>query len=296
MLKNKIFLILSSVLILSLGSLNFAFSSGDPRTQAVITFNGLENKTFYVSLLDVIDYPPVLEAKDFNIVADISKERQITLAQTFCDYINSNLNLNGNFYRSRTVVECKGKLNWKYGLKKKFCVLIYLPDTEQFILSSPCELYAYVSYFKANISESNIKVQRNFNYGQLILTCFVQIALALLINIGFAFLFKFSSKKHLLTICITNLAVFILLSVLLYPKLILSGVTFELFLRLLAFGIPAFCIEAFIYCIVFYKIDEISRPKIFAAKVLLFTLLAYVVAFSLGALAFWWLGDKLLLV
>ncbi|HEY8419926.1 MAG TPA: hypothetical protein VIL03_05765 [Clostridia bacterium] len=99
-----------------------------------------------------------------------------------------------------------------------------------------------------------------------------------------------------MTICISNLVIFILLSALLYPKLILSGVTFELFLRFITFGIPAFCIEAFIYCIVFYKIDEISRPKIFAAKVLLFTLLAYVVSFGLGALVFWWLGDKLLLV
>ena len=133
--------------------------------------------------------------------------------KAFVEYEDSD----GYYYLQRTwqVNEAK-ELSWTYYPPQKFKILLYYPETEQFVVSGIYERYAFDSYFSVDMeSDDMISVRQSYQYGQEIISLLARILITIAIEMGIAFLFGFRGKKALLLLVIVNTATQIVLNVLL---------------------------------------------------------------------------------
>jgi hypothetical protein len=181
-------------------------------------------------------------------------------------------------------MECKDNrpFEWGYYPPYTFKVLIYLVEEDLFISSGPLERYAFSSYYFARITGQGpgigiSNVEKNYDYTKEILNLVLRIVLTIAVEMGLAFAFKFGSKKHLLTIGITNvctqIGLNVFLNIIYHFRGALSFYKWFFFLEFLVF-----IAEALAYSLVMLKFD--NKAKIY--KCVFYALTANALSCLLG--------------
>lgn len=196
--------------------------------------------------------------------------------KAFVEYEDSD----GYYYLQRTwqVNETK-ELSWTYYPPQKFKILLYYPETEQFVVSGIYERYAFDSYFTVDLSGGDMtKVAKSYQYGLEIISLLARILITIAIEMGIAFLFGFRDKKALLFLVIVNAVTQIILNVLLNIINFNSGQqAFEAAYILLEFAV--FAIEAVLYCVLSKKFTDDTKNALYF---ILYALVANGASFLVG--------------
>ncbi len=187
------------------------------------------------------------------------------------------------------------ELAWTYYPPDEFKILLYFPESGEFLVSDICKRYAFDSYFTVNMdgvslsadyneemsTDARMTAYKSYNYGKEIISLVMRIIITIAIEMAAALLFGFRKKKQLLLLAGVNTATQIMLNVLLNIINYNSGeMAFVMFYVLLEFAV--FIIEAILYCRVMRKADSVQKSKWFYV---LYAFLANGVSFGAGIAA-----------
>lgn len=160
-------------------------------------------------------------------------------------------------------------IDWTYYPPDKFKILLYFPERDIFVVSEPCERYAFATYYAVDMDGINfesvkydedlsnndaIEAYKAYNYRIEMRALLCRMIATILIELIIALLFRIIGVKELLLVAGANIATQIILNVLLnlfnYNRADDYLITY-LFFEFLVFGI-----EAVIYCFVLKKISK----------------------------------------
>lgn len=189
-----------------------------PKPSVSIDIHGLENKTYYVTLLS-----KEKSTGPFSVIEDLSEvEKDIENYDIFMKFYNYKDDY--YFLGEHTFSNCSlnSHYEWNYYPPEDFKILIYIKDTDQFICSDVYSRYAFNSYYsvyvngtgmdvsKSDVSNIEIEVQKEglSDIGKLAMRMVVTIIIEVII----AILFKIKDTKKLLMIAFVNLLTQLLLN------------------------------------------------------------------------------------
>lgn len=175
-----------------------------PKPSVTIHFKGIDD-TYYVTLLSSVEeYGPNTTYTDEELEDFENKELLIKFNRYEDDY-----------YFYGVVEECSksNKFKWGYWPPETFKVLIYLPDSDTFIISDVCERYAFNSYYTIDIENNEIvDCYKSYNYLEEIISFLGRVVLTIFIELIIAEIFNLKDKKHRQIILYTNLVTQVLLN------------------------------------------------------------------------------------
>lgn len=182
-----------------------AKADSGPKPQVIVNFSGLRGETYYVTLLADNEggCPYGVEETCPSGVA----EKDIW--QKFNDYGAEGWYFWGNFS------DCSKdhQFSWTYYPPERFRILMYFPEYDQFLISGPCEQFAFESAYRVSFpdgalrsmldsgAELSVKENHVYKFGAFLLRVVVTLVLELLV----ALVFRIRSRSALLIIGVTNL-------------------------------------------------------------------------------------------
>lgn len=143
-----------------------------------------------------------------------------------------------------------------------FKIILYLPDSDQFILSETYEKYAFQNTYRLIVDEENASLQliEDYDYSSLIVTFLVCCSMTLLIELFIAFLFNYRDKKDFMfvvkTNCFTQILLHVYLQFMVYKYDFFSVLFYYLFAET-----AVLVIESFLY---WKNLKKKSHPLLFA--------------------------------
>ena len=165
-----------------------------PKPSIHITFEGIEGD-FYVTLLSSTEsYGPY---QSFETEAD-HEEGGDEILKKFIAFAR-----NDEYYLINYPVRCSKNegFSWTYYPPENFKLLIYLIDSDEFLLMESYSKYAFDSYYKYD-RQSNTLIN-NYDYKGEAFSLIGRVVLTVIIEVLIALLFKY--RKHLKLIVIVNI-------------------------------------------------------------------------------------------
>jgi hypothetical protein len=263
-----------------------------PKSSVIVSFEGLENEKYYVTLLSESPttgphrvYDGNSNPKQFFYGEDEEKR----IWQKFVSYEDED-----GFYFLQFFDECTktSEFSWRYYPPSKFKILLYFPEYDSFVVSSETyEKYAFHSYYKVDangieiqsvsIDNTRIQAEKNYSYSLELTSLISRILITIIIEILIALLFGFREKMQLLIILVTNIITQSILNILLnlinYYQGGLMFVFHYVWMELLVI-----VIEIIAYCSFFNKYSR--KVPIGKFKISLYAFIANVVSFCSGLL------------
>ncbi len=286
MVKNKVVAIVLLTLFCAVLLLpTSAYADMGPKPSVQVTFENMGSELCYATLLSKEPSTGPFSVWDGNEEHIDMYGSDEKIWRAFVEYNDSD-----GYYFLQWVQQCNEtkKIAWTYYPPQKFKILLYYPDSGAFVSSEICEGYAFDSYFSVNMEGINIgstqrtlSVDKNYDYGGEILALAVRIVITVLIEIGFALLFRLREKKVFLTVLFTNVITQILLNVSLnLIDFFLGSLSLYFLFFLLEFAV--FVLEFVVYVLVFAKVSETKIP---VWKTLLYTFVSNAVSCGIGFVA-----------
>lgn len=289
-MKSKLTFILVLFLVLLLSMPLVINADTGPKPSVVISFEGLENEKYYVTLLS--DTPTTGPYSVYDENSDPEKyngvEDKNNVWKKFISYKDED-----GYYFLQYFDECTetSKFTWGYYPPSKFKILIYFPDHDSFAVSNEVyERYAFDSYYKVDASgmeiqsvtlNNNIQAQKNYPYSWELISLISRILITIIIEVLIALLFGFREKKLLLIVLVTNIITQSILNILLnLINYYQGGLMFVL--NYIWMELLVIVIEAVAYCILFNKYSK--KVPIGKFKVSTYAFIANVVSFCSGLL------------
>lgn len=157
-----------------------------------------------------------------------------------------------------------GAIYWTSNPPQDFKVLLYIEESDTFIVTEPLSRYSLESPYKVVVQDGvAVKVKRNYNYAKMILLILIRVAIALLISLTISFIYckkQYLKKKYFV---ITNVIFHLLINIIIAIYSFKYGFTLvEYFVLMLWFYLIFTLIQGFIYA---RKIYDIKFPYYFAA-------------------------------
>lgn len=266
-----------------------------PKPSVVIDFEGLESETYYVTLLSKEEGTGPWSRDDDTNWDD---EGMQNAALAFRSYQDKD-----GYYYIGYLEECtdSGQFQWNYYPPVEFKILVYFPDREEFLISSgSCERYAFDSYYKVCVDESELwvspdekasgeaaagreekmLVEKNYPYGFELLNLAVRIILTIFVELLLAAAFGYRNRRQLGFITAVNVLTQVLLNLALNLGNYYSGHRFFVFAYIFLEAL-VFVTEALLYTWRFKKQPEtMGHPVLYA-------FVANLLSFLLGL----WLAD-----
>ena len=279
-MKSKLFILFLLVLLLLPFNNQTVSADMGPKPDVSIEVKGLEGQTYYMTLLSKSDSlgPWSVDGEFENAPAH---EKPIWEAfKSYQDKDNYNfINYYGN---------CSDTNNfaWGYWPPDQFKVLIYLPETNTFIVSSSnYERYAFHSNYTATVKDGTIVLEKIKTSTDEFLPFCVRILLTLVIELGIALLFYYRSKKQLGIIAMTNLFTQIILNIILF-NMNRTGVSwFGFYLYYLLLEIAILIIEGFAYSLLIPRYAPDTKRRLYPW---VYSFVANISSFGLGILLVKW--------
>ena len=262
-----------------------------PKPSVNVSLTGLENQTYYVTLLSKTSSTGPYSAYDpGNGYETEYKEGDegYEIWQKFIAYKDSD-----DFYFLQNFSKLIGDKTYKWGYypPSTFKVLIYFPSSDTFAESAVYERYAFDSYYEANFSAGdlehlkvekiNFTVEKNYDYPTEILNLLARIIITIIIEVLIALLFGYRSKKELFFIggvnIVTQTFLNLMLNIANYNDGSLIAMTYYILLEVLIF-----VIEAVIYFIFMKKFNK--NPKFKNWLTVVYAFCANAASFGVGLL------------
>lgn len=287
-MKNKLSYALLFLLILLITMPLTTTADTGPKPSVVISFEGLENEKYYVTLLSesVTTGPHTAYDEQADNSGYYGDEKDNIIWQKFVSYKDED-----GFYFLQFFEDCTetSKFTWGYYPPTKFKILIYFPEHDSFAVSDEVyERYAFDSYYKVNMTgleiqnvdvAKGIQALKNYPYSWELTSLISRIILTIIIEVVIALLFGFREKKQLLIIVIINIITQSILNILLNIINYNQGPSMFVF-HYIWMEVLVVVIEAFAYYILFNKHSKKAPIGKFAIS--LYTFVANVVSFVGG--------------
>ena len=258
-----------------------AFADFGPKSSTVITFTGVSDTTYYVTLLSEHDgYMQTGHVWDGTLETQVYKpgDEGYDIWSKFAYYKDED-----SFFFRQHWEDCteSNKLD-ELLAPSPFKILVYFPESDSFCVSNICKSYAMNSYFVANLSNyesGTISVYKNYQYALEIFSLIMRIVCTIFIELVVAVkLFRYRRKELLRFIVRVNIFTQIALNLLLHIAITKVG-SWLLLLIYIPLELLVFGIEAFLYSMMFeFYIDTPDE----AEHPVLYSLLANAVSFAVG--------------
>ena len=300
-MKKRTLRFLLAALLCALLLPTLAHADTGPKPSVRVSFTGLGDRLCYATLLSEHESTGPSSAYDGNPDHAQYKELYDWCAldqatwQAFVDYADGD---GYYFLQEGWLVTDSDGLAWTYYPPNPFKILLYFPDTGEFLSSEIMERYAFHSYFDAAVdldqistskdqasadaADAAMKVERNYRYLQEILSLAVRIAITLAVELCLALLFSLRKKQLFLTITAVNVITQVLLNVFLFFVNYRSGyrafVFYYVILELAVFGL-----ETILFCRLLRR--NAAKPSV--GRIVLYALCANALSFIVGI----WLAN-----
>lgn len=180
-----------------------------PKPSVVVSFVGLENETYYATLLSKSKSTGPNSAVTPEEAANYqgnSPEEQ-TAYQKFAAYQDPD-----GYYFLDFIQDCSGsnQLRWGYFPPSEFKILLYFPAQDSLAVSrSAHSTYAFDSYYTADLSDlsqgGTFSAERSYDHTGELLNLLARIVLTIALELLLALPFGYRAKKQLLLIGGVNL-------------------------------------------------------------------------------------------
>lgn len=194
-----------------------------PKPSVSVTVTGLDGRICYMTLLSKNPSTGPYSAYDHSRTAMYSEnDEDYAIWQAFESYSDSD-----GYFFLQFFGQCTDDVPfiWGYYPPWDFKMLVYLPDENRFVISEPCERYAFDSYFTVSIPPVPAKVlttphtlgfvEKSYDYTHELVSLFTRIALTIALEMAVALLFGYRAKRQLLLIFAANLVTQGILNILL---------------------------------------------------------------------------------
>lgn len=234
----------------------FVSASADtgPKPSVTINFKGLEGKTYYATLMSEEEGtgPWYVEQTYQDYFGDED------IWNAFREYDDAD-----GFYFINCFGDCteSDSFLWNYYPPETFKVLVYLPDSGEFIESGIYERYAFHTVYTMDVNGRDVKIVKSAYHAQEIFTFSCRALLCLAIELLIALFFGLRAKKQLKVIFRTNLATQILLNAAVLGVWIQRG-PWAMVLWYVLLEIAVFVIEGMIYALTLRKRAKDPEKKI----------------------------------
>jgi len=262
-----------------------------PKPSVVINFEGLSGQTYYVTLLSKHKStgPHSAPTAEWGYRLDES-DVDFPIFLKFAEYEDSDGYYFLQFFQNCSTTH---KFTWGYYPPSDFKILIYLPDSDSFVISSEAQTtYAFASSFRISISASqissitqdedlNIDVFPDYDYIWAVISLIARIILTVAIELAMAiFLFGFRKKPQIVFITVVNVITQIALNLTLNLIAYYQGFNWFLIIPLFfLLEIGVIIVEAVLYTIYLPKFSDEPIPK---WKIITYTIFANIVSLIAG--------------
>ena len=149
-----------------------------------------------------------------------------------------------------------GQLWWTYYPPEEFKLLLYFPETGEFVSSGKCSAYAFTSWFDARLSDGELALSKSYDYSGAIVNFAVRCALTVALECAAAyFLFRLRTPGRLKAVAavnvITQLALNLVVNIIAY----LAG-SFMMAFRFFLLECLVFAAEGALYDMFFRRAGE----------------------------------------
>ena len=251
-----------------------------PKPSVTVTVEGADGRDFYGTLLSERDstgpqsaYDPA-DADTYHYYDGYGDEE---VFRQFLAYEDPD-----GYYFLQICWPCEGTdtFAWTYYPPQRFKILLYFPDTGEFVSSGVCERYAFDSYFTASLTGEGLAVRTSYDYRWELISLVARILLTIAAELLVALLFRFRGKRTYRTLIWVNVVTQVLLNVSLNLINFYSGqMAFTFFYVLLELAV--FVAEGILFTLLLRKGQKVW-------KLWLYALAANACSFALGlALAHW---------
>ncbi|MBR5534800.1 MAG: hypothetical protein IKU62_08145 [Ruminiclostridium sp.] len=230
-----------------------------PKPSVTVTFQGLEDPTYYVTLLSERDSTgPWSHSQNYE---------EYYGDQAVWEALNSYEDPDG-FYFLGCYEDCSEThtFSWTYYPPQVFKVLVYFPESDTFAVTDDTyERYAFHSYFKCNAGaapETGLlaPLHKDYLFGEEILSFLARVVITLAAEMALAFVFGFRAKEQLKVIFWANLATQVILN------LALNLINYKFGGWAFVFGYlwmeaAVFLLEGWVYAATLRKLDRNPEEK-----------------------------------
>lgn len=288
--RNRIFAALMCAVIMVIILPITANADIGPKPSVRVQFKNMADELCYGTLLSKYDTTGPHSAWDGNEEHIYSHNLEPDIWRAFVEYEDTD---GYYFLQIGWAVSETKEIAWTYYPPTSFKILLYYPETEQYIVSGIYEKYAFDTYYTVDMDgiyigsvdyneelsgNERIDAYRSYDYGAEMLSLIARIVITILIEMIVALIFGFRSGKQLLLLIGVNTVTQIILNVLLNIMNYRSGEgAFALFYVL--FELVVFAIEAVVYCLLMNKWTDKPKKKWFYVA---YALAANAISFGSG--------------
>jgi len=237
-MKKKRLLLCALLLALMLSTT--ARADMGPKPSVNVTFTGLEAGPCYATLLSEVKstgpyraWEPDDGVRDGWVPED---ESNLDVWQAFVEYKDPDGFYFLQFYRR---VDTTGRFAWTYYPPSTYIILLYYPDSGQFVSGGILDRYAFDSYYTVDVSEGTIQAERSYEYGMEIVSLLARIVLTIAVELGLALLCGLRRRWQVRTVVlvnvITQVALNVGLNIINYKAGSMAFVMFYVLLEILVF-------------------------------------------------------------
>lgn len=275
-MKHRI-LVLLLCLALVCGLAPVAYADIGPKPSVHITFENMDDTLCYATLLSKTKSTGPSSVWDGDEDHIYNYNLDLDVWRAFVEYEDPD----GYYFLQEgwQVNETKS-FAWTYYPPSSFKVLLYYPETGEFVSSGIHERYAFDSYFTIDLDAagSTLPLRKSYDYTWETISLLARILLTILLELGVALLFGFRGKQVLLTITginvVTQVALNLALNIINYSQGSMAFVFFYLLLELVVFGL-----EAALYLRLLGRVSPTPLKK---GRIILYALAANVLSFAGG--------------
>lgn len=245
-----------------------------PKPSIVLNFKNIGDKPCYVTLLSQDKtHGPWNVYSSLNDTIHVVENHNEDVWQAFVDYKDQD-----NFYFIQNYAECTNEktFEWTYFPPDVFKVLIYYPESHEFIVSDIYERYAFDSYYMVTVEDSYLKVQSDYGLRWIQSSLLQRMILTVVIEITVAFFFAIKTMKQRSWILLMNITTQLLLNLLLNIFNLNSGAFLFIF-HYIWMELLVIIIERYVY-LRQLPIDHLPSPK----TITQYTITANIISFILG--------------
>ncbi len=254
-----------------------------PKPSVVIDFEGVEDETYYVTLLSKDEFLGPYSFATEEDVPDGEAPEDVAFRR-FCEYEDAD-----GYRFLQYMDECSetNQFEWGYYPPEEFKILVYFPEGDRLLTDGRTySCYAFDSYYTVNINGDEMSVEktdtsqmRRENYVKFGIKFFIRLLVTLALELGIAAAFGFREKKQLGCIAIVNILTQLVLNYMIYWILEPMGsMAYVLFYVPVEILILIF--EAAIYCLLLNRLGETKKS---VGRIVGYAVAANVVSFVIGS-------------
>lgn len=241
-MKKKRLLLCTLLLALMLSTT--ARADMGPKPSVNVTFTGLEAGPCYATLLSEVKstgpfrmWEPEDGVRDGWVPED---ESNLDVWQAFVDYKDPDGFYFLQFYRR---VDVSKHFAWTYYPPSTYKILLYYPESGEFVSGGILDRYAFDSYYTVDASEGTIQPERSYEYGMEVVSLLARIVLTIAVELGFALLCGLRRRRQVKVVVLVNIitqvALNVGLNIINYKAGSMAFVIFYVLLEILVFIVEA---------------------------------------------------------